>query len=197
MQRRRTRLAVLHELQTEWDQAIAEGTSRLTQIANALQKETYADGESWGVLAEATGLHTELRHKLQREAHFVQRNLSVLIDRLAEVVARMRHLCGYEAMPSIEIVQVDPDPSATLSTFQSEAYVRELVHMYEAELLAKTLLVTDVLDCAGHNAALLYVASWQMQPFVSKARVAEITALLTLDANPKKLAPSASHKLVR
>ncbi|OQR84682.1 hypothetical protein ACHHYP_13091 [Achlya hypogyna] len=197
MQRRRTPVTVLKELQNDWDKAIGEGTGRLTQIANALQKATYADGESWGILMDATGLHNQLRQKLQREAHQVKRNLEALIDRLAAIVGCMRHTCFFEAMPTIETVVLDSDPTTTLSKFQYESILQELVLMYEREIMAKALIVDDILDCTGHDAALLYIAAWQMQPFVDKTRQAELFALLALDANPKKLAANASHKLVR
>jgi hypothetical protein len=49
--------------------------------------------------------------------------------------------------------------------------------MYEKELIAKLLITQDIFETRKHETMTLYLASWQMQPFVNKIRVKEIFSL--------------------
>ncbi|OQR99831.1 hypothetical protein THRCLA_06373 [Thraustotheca clavata] len=197
MLKRQTDLTSIKDHQEEWEKAVKEGISCLTQIANALQKGTFADGQSWGVLMDASALHDELRNKLEREAHHSQHRLVSLIDRLALLVAQMRHSCFYEALPIPEATWMKSEATTMISKYQYESYLQEIVAMYEQELFSKTLIAQDILDCPDYDTATMYIASWQMQPYVDKARQIEILKLLCIDANPKKLSASSTHKLVK
>ena len=71
--------------------------------------------------------------------------------------------------------------------------------MYERELLAKALVVEDILECADHSTALLYIASWQMQPFVEKAKLDDILKAIHVDCfdSNETSKRKVTHKVVK
>ncbi|ETW05461.1 hypothetical protein H310_03224 [Aphanomyces invadans] len=188
--RRETPLTKFNDLAKEWEKSVAQGTGRLTQIANANQKLSHADGESWAGLADAHALHTTLRHKLEREAHQSWQHLSTVLDQLGEILSKMRSLCLVEITP--HKMDVDCNFCPTLSRVQHDLLFQELIEMYQQELMAKAMIAVDIVDCHDHDTAVVYIASWQMQPYVCKSRQDELLVLL---APPPKR--ESSQKLVK
>ncbi|KAF0687860.1 Aste57867_20447 [Aphanomyces stellatus] len=210
--RRETPLTALADLQKDWEKGVAQGTGRLTQIANANQKVTHADGESWGALTDAGTLHLTLRHKLEREAHQSWKHLSTVLNQLVTLIAfmpKMRAFCchdvvgdsstldlQYNGCPTLsrreygcdclDVCPISRDLSTTETTFQS------IIRMYEQELMAKAMILHAILDCHDHDTAVVYIASWQMQPYLDKTKQAELLALL---APPVKR--QSTQKLVK
>ncbi|GLD97218.1 hypothetical protein PINS_up005901 [Pythium insidiosum] len=58
--------------------------------------------------------------------------------------------------------------------------------MYDQELLTKSLIAADVAECTSHETMTLYIASWQMQPHIHRARIDEILQLIQDDAHYSK-----------
>ncbi|CAK4633869.1 hypothetical protein LEN26_018513 [Aphanomyces euteiches] len=171
-----TPLKKFEELLKEWENCVSKGTARLTQIANSNQKMTHADGESWGVLTDANSLHQTLRRKLEREAHQSWKQLDSLVGQLAKTVEKMRVFCLFEVDSEIAL---DYNGCPTLSKKQYDVVFQRVVTMYQQELMAKSLILHDILDCHDHDTAVLYIASWQMQPYIDKTEQQELLQLLT------------------
>ncbi|ETV76549.1 hypothetical protein H257_09551 [Aphanomyces astaci] len=187
---RETPLTAFSDLVKEWEKCVAQGTSRLTQIANANQKLSHADGESWAGLADANALHVTLRHKLEREAHQCWQHLSDILDQLGDIIVNMRALCFLDVSSSSQDYEIDP----TLSRLHYDLYLQQLVEMYQQELMAKALIAVDIVECYDHDTAVVYIASWQMQPFVNKPKQDDLAQLL---APPAAKKPESTHKLVK
>lgn len=62
-----------------------------------------------------------------------------------------------------------------------EAFLVEILGMFERELVAKSLVSADIFDCRQHDTMTLYLAAWQMQPHIDKARIDEIEKLVLND----------------
>lgn len=56
-----------------------------------------------------------------------------------------------------------------------------MLGMYERELFAKALIAGDMFECTKHDTMTLYLASWQMQPHIDRARIEEIELLIQND----------------
>jgi hypothetical protein len=64
-----------------------------------------------------------------------------------------------------------------------EQILHELVEMYTQELFSKSLIVEDLLNAptSDVNVATVYIAAWQMQPWLEKNRLEEIMGLITFE----------------
>ncbi|RHZ15750.1 hypothetical protein DYB26_003617 [Aphanomyces astaci] len=136
---RETPLTAFSDLVKEWEKCVAQGTSRLTQIANANQKLSHADGESWAGLADANALHVTLRHK-------------------GDIIVNMRALCFLDVSSSRQDYEIDPTLSrlhyGTFDRLQIphntmcviDLYLQQLVEMYQQELMAKALIAVDIVE---------------------------------------------------
>ncbi|RQM24300.1 hypothetical protein B5M09_006610 [Aphanomyces astaci] len=191
---RETPLTAFSDLVKEWEKCVAQGTSRLTQIANANQKLSHADGESWAGLADANALHVTLRHKVP------------FLDTIGDIIVNMRALCFLDVSSSSQDYEIDPTLSrlhyGTFDRLQIphntmcliDLYLQQLVEMYQQELMAKALIAVDIVECYDHDTAVVYIASWQMQPFVNKPKQDDLAQLL---APPAAKKPESTHKLVK
>lgn len=70
-----------------------------------------------------------------------------------------------------------------VAVLSPEAFLVEILGMYERELVAKSLMSADVFECRQHDTMTVYIAAWQMQPHLDKERVEEITKLVINDAH--------------
>lgn len=66
-----------------------------------------------------------------------------------------------------------------------EGFLLEVLGMYESELMAKSLIASDVFECAKHDTLTLYIASWQMQPHIDRERIEELELLIQNDRHYK------------
>lgn len=55
--------------------------------------------------------------------------------------------------------------------------------MYERELVAKSLIASDMFGCSKHETVTVYLASWQMQPHIDRLRLEEIETLIQNDSH--------------
>ena len=62
-----------------------------------------------------------------------------------------------------------------------ELMLLEVLAMYEHELVAKSLIASDIFECARHETMTVYLASWQMQPHIDRQRIEELVMLIQND----------------
>ncbi|KAJ0412190.1 hypothetical protein ATCC90586_005803 [Pythium insidiosum] len=149
-------LASWRKLEQEWQATSARAQQQLSKTSESVQKTTYLEGDHWGSLSDCA--------LLQERAS----------TRLWELVHRCRVRLGEE----LRALQ-----SGVLS---AEAFLVELVAMYDQELLTKAMIAADVAECSSHETMTLYIASWQMQPHIHRARIDEILQLIQDDAHYSK-----------
>jgi hypothetical protein len=73
---------------------------------------------------------------------------------------------------------LEPDPCHAR---YSECFLLEVLDMYERELVAKSLVASDIFECSKHDTMTVYIASWQMQPHIDRARLEELETLIQND----------------
>ncbi|UIZ22331.1 hypothetical protein KXD40_005359 [Peronospora effusa] len=62
-----------------------------------------------------------------------------------------------------------------------ELILLEVLAMYEHELVAKSLIASDIFECSKHDTVIMYIASWQMQPHIDRERLEELEMLIQND----------------
>ncbi|KUF94076.1 E3 ubiquitin-protein ligase [Phytophthora nicotianae] len=62
-----------------------------------------------------------------------------------------------------------------------EMILLEVLSMYEHELVAKSLIASDIFECFKHETVTIYLASWQMQPHIDRQRLEELETLIQND----------------
>lgn len=53
-----------------------------------------------------------------------------------------------------------------------------IVVMFQKELVAKNLIVHDILNCNDRNQSTTYIASWQMEPQIDKQDISDMLMVL-------------------
>ena len=71
----------------------------------------------------------------------------------------------------------------------SELMLLEVLAMYEHELVAKSLIASDIFECSRHETVTMYLASWQMQPHIDRQRIEELVALIQNDQHYQTCRP--------
>lgn len=65
----------------------------------------------------------------------------------------------------------------------AELLLLEVLAMYEHELVAKSLIASDIFECSKHETVTVYLASWQMQPHIDRQRLEELETLIQNDSH--------------
>ncbi|TMW62235.1 hypothetical protein Poli38472_009728 [Pythium oligandrum] len=162
------------KLDQEWQVTTTRAQQHLSKIADSIQKTTYLDGEHWGALSDCYLLQERASSRLWDLVHRCRKRLHDDIDTLADVVHKMKAL-----------LTENPSKKKIDERLQQryETFLLELVAMYERELVTKSLIAADMAECAQHDVMTLYIASWQMQPHLDRARIDEILQLIQNDAH--------------
>ncbi|CAH0493024.1 unnamed protein product [Peronospora farinosa] len=159
------------KLELEWQEGCARGQKQLASVADSVQKTTYLTGEHWGSLADCEQLQGRASSRLWDLAHRCCNRLQNEVNGLADVYARMRRL-------------LSDDLATVLDDKQRQRYeliLLEVLAMYEHELVAKSLIASDIFECSKHDTVIMYIASWQMQPHIDRERLEELEMLIQND----------------
>uniref|UniRef100_M4C4Y9 Uncharacterized protein n=1 Tax=Hyaloperonospora arabidopsidis (strain Emoy2) TaxID=559515 RepID=M4C4Y9_HYAAE len=154
------------KLDLEWQEGCNRGQQQLAKASDSVQKTTYLTGDHWGSLAECGQLKCRATSRLWELAHRCCNRLQSEVDKLAEIYVRMRRL-------------LLDDVANTLGGKQ--LMLLEVLAMYEHELVAKSLIASDIFECARHETMTVYLASWQMQPHIDRQRIEELVMLIQND----------------
>ncbi|KAG6961357.1 hypothetical protein JG687_00007739 [Phytophthora cactorum] len=196
------------KLDQEWQAACARGQQQLTKVADSVQKTTYLTGEHWGSLADCEQLQYQVSSvlfmaiysgvvvaddsygiwhigaasafKMKWVAWCVQLRAIVALKAAvltwpftaqADIYARMQRL-------------MTDDHANTLDEKRRQRYetiLLEVLTMYEHELVAKSLIASDIFECFKHETVTIYLASWQMHPHIDRQRLEELETLIQND----------------
>ncbi|ETM50791.1 hypothetical protein L914_05193 [Phytophthora nicotianae] len=159
------------KLDQEWQAACARGQQQLAKVADSVQKTTYLTGEHWGSLADCEHLQYRASSRLWDLAHRCSKRLQDEVDGLADIYARMHRL-------------LSDDQANRLDEKRRQRYemiLLEVLSMYEHELVAKSLIASDIFECFKHETVTIYLASWQMQPHIDRQRLEELETLIQND----------------
>ncbi|KAG1706673.1 hypothetical protein DVH05_027525 [Phytophthora capsici] len=161
------------KLDQEWKTICVRGQQQLVKVADSVQRTTYQIGEHWGTMADCVHLQDHATSRLWDLAHRCSKRLQDDVDSLADIYARMRRLL------------TDGQASA-LGEERRQRYEQSLLEvlaMYERELVAKSLIASDMFECSKHETMTVYLASWQMQPHIDRLRLEEIETLVQNDSH--------------
>ncbi|CAI5741187.1 unnamed protein product [Hyaloperonospora brassicae] len=159
------------QLDREWQTRSARGQEQLAKVADSVQKTTYLTGDHWGSLADCGPLKRRATSRLWELAHRCCSRLQTEVDALADVYAQMRRLLVH-------------DVANTLGEDRRHRYelmLLEVLAMYEHELVAKSLIASDIFECSRYETVTMYLASWQMQPHIDRQRIEELMTLIQND----------------
>ncbi|CAH0478647.1 unnamed protein product [Peronospora belbahrii] len=159
------------KLDLEWQEGCTRGQKQLAKVADSVQKSTYLTGEHWGSLADCGTLQSLASSRLWDLAHRCCNRLQGEVDGLADVYMRMRHLLSDERANTLDEKQRQ----------RYEMMLFEVLTMYEHELVAKSLIASDIFECSKHDTVTIYVASWQMQPHINRQRLEELEMIIQND----------------
>ncbi|KAI9916683.1 hypothetical protein PsorP6_018249 [Peronosclerospora sorghi] len=115
------------------------------------------------------------------------------VEKLAEIFSRMQLLLSDDKARVVDeihprerygrrIANAFPTRDETDDGFErvcSEPFLLEMLTMYKHEVVAKSLIASDVLECFEHDTVTVYLASWQMQPHIDRQRLEELEALIS------------------
>ncbi|KAE8898916.1 hypothetical protein PF005_g20132 [Phytophthora fragariae] len=161
------------KLDQEWRAGCARGQQQLAKVADSVQKTTYLTGAHWGSLADCGQLQGRASSRLWDLAHRCSKRLQDEVDGLADIYARMRRL-------------LTDDQAEALDEKRRQRYellLLEVLAMYEHELVAKSLIASDIFECSKHDTVTVYLASWQMQPHIDRERLEELDTLIQNDSH--------------
>ncbi|KAJ0409473.1 hypothetical protein P43SY_002363 [Pythium insidiosum] len=161
-------LASWRKLEQEWQATSARAQQQLSKISESVQKTTYLEGDHWGSLSDCALLQERASSRLWELVHRCRVRLGEELRALRSIVVRMKALLHDDA------------------ALDDQAFLVELVAMYDQELLTKAMIAADVAECSSHETMTLYIASWQMQPHIHRARIDEILQLIQDDAHYSK-----------
>ncbi|POM60995.1 hypothetical protein PHPALM_30063 [Phytophthora palmivora] len=159
------------KLDQEWKECCARGQQQLAKVADSTQKTTYLTIEHWGSLADCGQLHDRASSRLWDLAHRCSKRLQDEVDNLAMTYTRMRRLLMDEQANTLDEKRRQ----------RYEMMLLEVLTMYEHELVAKSLIASDIFECSKHDTATVYLASWQMQPHIDRQRLEELETLIQND----------------
>ncbi|DAZ94927.1 TPA: hypothetical protein N0F65_012644 [Lagenidium giganteum] len=173
-------LADWAQLQKEWQAAAGDAQRELVKIAESVQKTTYLEGDDWGALGDNTILHEHAASRLWDLVHRCRKRILGHIDTLSDIYARMSVL-------SQSVYDHPQYRNFNQSTRQRhENLAGEMASMYQRELVAKSLIANDLGNTQDYETLTVYLASWQMQPYVNQARIEEIVSAITSDCEWKR-----------
>ncbi|EEY53679.1 uncharacterized protein PITG_19856 [Phytophthora infestans T30-4] len=167
------------KLDQEWQAACARGQQQLAKLADSLQKTTYLTGEHWGSLADSEQIRHRASSRLWDLAHRCSKRLQDEVDGLADIFARMQRL-------------VTDGQANSLDEKRKQRYgtlLLEVLMMYKHELVAKSLIASDIFECFKHETVTIYLASWQMQPHIDLQRLEELETLIQNDLHYQTQTP--------
>ncbi|KAG6964485.1 hypothetical protein JG688_00007668 [Phytophthora aleatoria] len=196
------------KLDQEWQAACARGQQQLTKVADSVQKTTYLTGEHWGSLADCEQLQYRASSRV-RIMHRAARFKKYLVYGIWHIGAASAFKMKWVAW-CVQLRAIVALKAAVLTwpfTAQADIYARmqrlmtddhantldekrrqryetillEVLTMYEHELVAKSLIASDIFECFKHETVTIYLASWQMHPHIDRQRLEELETLIQND----------------
>jgi len=177
------------EKQKQWDQLNSQCLEFASNIVNNTIKFQYLrKPKNWGVFADDDGLQQLVQLKLQdTTAENTERFMEAFAS-MEAIVSEMNSLSesfetGYNDVASkLGYSNVNNKPVGETMSLRDLADVfQATVALFNKEILLKKAILRDLLRNNNRDTLLLYLASWQMQPYLEPCSSdATLTSLRTV-----------------